>query len=1073
MKIFDGNGMKRMVAQCQMHMAIIYYYIDQDEKALEFSKSAQDIFKDEKITPDVATCNAIIADIYKKNDQYEKAIEFYELARNIFDKEGLANGCASCNMNMADAYYKLGEYEKAIELNQSAKKVYEEGGVQEVVAECDMSIGEIYDKLGKNEKAIEFYESAKNFFNNKSIDAMVAMCNERMAVSHIKLCQYIKAIELFESAKRVFEENDMRIELGHCSKNIANVYVEVYMHDKAIENYNIARNIFASKDMQKEIAECDMHLAIIFDKIGKKRKALELYESTINTFLRIGENKELASCYMKKARIHIEYGQYNLAQDLLNSSRNIFRDLEIDQESAMCDAYLASIHMNQGEYQKALKLFESARKKLEKKGLLKEMANCEMSIADIYLKFANYDKALYIYDNVSKFFNKNNMEIKFAICLVNIANIYISIHEYENVLSLIDQAKKIFKKHDKYRDIARCDQIIAIMYEGLDDYKESIKYYETSKKAFKKIDMYKDAAICDLNLASVFFKLGKNEEAFKIYKKVNKEYDHFLELKWKSLWGIGNYYNKIGSFDKAKEYYSQSINIVEEIRSDVPYQDLRISFLSYVYRLYHLMIEVCYKKKDFSDALEYVERLKSRNLFEMIRNRDLMPMNATEEEKVDYRDLQLQINSCLIKIKNEKEHSKAFDLIDKLNELDRKRTEMIKYLQLNDTEFDPDFKYNITYSDIKSIVNEDVALIELFPTKEKTIIFIIVANRNLEETTIEIEYNIFDLFSDIRNLLGKYTELIETKGSLSKDNKRKDWEKCLDNIMTVLYNKLFMEIHEYVKKCRKIVFIPYSGFHFLPLHAMFTIKNGQRKYILDKYIISYAPSAKIYKQCLERKRKKKKETVVAFANPTGSPKLLYSLYEAKEISRIFGTDYIDKATRDDIVIKGKKANIIHYTGHANFNSLSLHKKNEIGIDSFRIDEIFVELDIQKAYLVTLSACETGIIQTGIVDEYIGLPASFLFAGTPTIVSSLWSVDDKSTILLMWKMYNLIREGKGKAEALTLAQRWLKNPKNKNDFCKKLGDTGDIQWIGCDPPDADDLDFSSPYYWAGFICSGAD
>ena len=63
-------------------------------------------------------------------------------------------------------------------------------------------------------------------------------------------------------------------------------------------------------------------------------------------------------------------------------------------------------------------------------------------------------------------------------------------------------------------------------------------------------------------------------------------------------------------------------------------------------------------------------------------------------------------------------------------------------------------------------------------------------------------------------------------------------------------------------------------------------------------------------------------------------------------------------------------------------------------------------DMSSARLVTLSACETGItdVVKGSADEFVGLPAGLMLAGVPCVVSSLWSVPDISTAILMRRFY---------------------------------------------------------------------
>jgi CHAT domain-containing protein len=60
------------------------------------------------------------------------------------------------------------------------------------------------------------------------------------------------------------------------------------------------------------------------------------------------------------------------------------------------------------------------------------------------------------------------------------------------------------------------------------------------------------------------------------------------------------------------------------------------------------------------------------------------------------------------------------------------------------------------------------------------------------------------------------------------------------------------------------------------------------------------------------------------------------------------------------------------------------------------------------------------------DEYIGLPSGFLYAGSPSVVSSLWSVSDLSTAFLIIKFYENLHTMPSVAVALNQAQKWLRN-----------------------------------------------
>jgi len=55
------------------------------------------------------------------------------------------------------------------------------------------------------------------------------------------------------------------------------------------------------------------------------------------------------------------------------------------------------------------------------------------------------------------------------------------------------------------------------------------------------------------------------------------------------------------------------------------------------------------------------------------------------------------------------------------------------------------------------------------------------------------------------------------------------------------------------------------------------------------------------------------------------------------------------------------------------------------------------------------------------DEIVGLTRAFLYAGTPSVVSSLWQVVSETTEPLMVTFYGYLQEGLSKAEALRQAQ----------------------------------------------------
>ena len=97
-----------------------------------------------------------------------------------------------------------------------------------------------------------------------------------------------------------------------------------------------------------------------------------------------------------------------------------------------------------------------------------------------------------------------------------------------------------------------------------------------------------------------------------------------------------------------------------------------------------------------------------------------------------------------------------------------------------------------------------------------------------------------------------------------------------------------------------------------------------------------------------------------------------------------------------------------------------------------------------AELVVLSACQTGLGKEVKGEGLVGLTRGFMYAGSPRVVVSLWSVNDEATAELMTRFYRgMLKEGLRPAKALQAAQVSMLKEKR----------------------------YSAPFYWAAFTLQG--
>jgi len=112
-----------------------------------------------------------------------------------------------------------------------------------------------------------------------------------------------------------------------------------------------------------------------------------------------------------------------------------------------------------------------------------------------------------------------------------------------------------------------------------------------------------------------------------------------------------------------------------------------------------------------------------------------------------------------------------------------------------------------------------------------------------------------------------------------------------------------------------------------------------------------------------------------------------------------------------------------------------------GRRTFLIDFFHQKFDCT---LVTLSACDSGLIRFTTADELLGLSRGLFYAGAAAVLLSLWQVADESTCYLMENFYwHYVKNGRSKACALQLA----------------------MQAVKVQP------EYAHPYYWASFVVMG--
>lgn len=179
------------------------------------------------------------------------------------------------------------------------------------------------------------------------------------------------------------------------------------------------------------------------------------------------------------------------------------------------------------------------------------------------------------------------------------------------------------------------------------------------------------------------------------------------------------------------------------------------------------------------------------------------------------------------------------------------------------------------------------------------------------------------------------------------------------------------------------------------------------------------------------------------------PRLFRTRWEAEQIASLSPSGAVvqsldfgaNREAAEGPVVRDSR--IIHFASHALLDDehpkLSGIVLSMFGPDGRPVDGFIRAHDISNmrlsADLVTLSACRTAIGRDFKGEGLVGITGSFMYAGTPRVVGSLWPSDDKATAEMMVKFYRrLLREGLSPAAALRGAQiEMLKDGRWRHPF----------------------------------------
>ena len=872
-------------------------------------------------------------------------------------------------------------------------------------------------RLGDFEKAVSYFNQASHLGqkvlskNNPNLQLFLIS----LGISYKNLGEYDKAIESYLEAEKflvqMYSPDNPR--LGYVYSGLGTVYK---LKGDFVKNFDfqVAALRAFSKDSSRLITPYNSAKYAISEALFLLKKYDESIKSGESNLKNVDDNIK-SYYYSLLARNYNELGEYELTKKYYQKTFEIIINLKGE------DSYDLGLEYNR-------------------------FATLLLSIKDFDEAF-KYTKSSEVL--IKKYFTQKSQQ--YSEVMLNYADYYFG--RSSEASALEDFHTK--RKDDLLKALNYYQKALVAGANGFSD--ESIAANPSQEEAVSEIqilEVLKKKAHCLETLADL-----------DLYDDNQKEAISYYEISLKTI--------------------ASATELVHQIRSGYVSEDSRLFLAENQESTFLEAVSICYKlyqqtnnRVYAEDGFEFAEKSKSASFLaavkdskarqfggipdSLLKKEDYLKINISNYKEMLFEENQSdQLDSAKLELFN----SKIFQLSEQYDQL----------VQLFEDSY-PNY-YSLKYKnevvgveDVRNYISGRDAVVEYLieePTKtlkRGQVFKFVITDKDLlfkreivDSTFVNDIESVYQFLTSNKYL---YTGLKEFKTYASSAYRL--YHVLLENEKEVLAGK-------------ELVVIPDDKLDYIPFDALLsqmpdTTKMNFRTlpYLVDDYSISYTYSATLLFDYFE-KDKTADNDLLAFApsyegdnrDYTASAEYRSGLLPLPAVSK--EVDFIRKFVNGD-VFKDSMAqenrfkelapnyDILHLAMHTIINDtlpmyskLAFSKPYAGGKDDGWLNTNEIYTMNLKARMAVLSACNTGSGKLQKGEGVMSLARGFLYAGCPSIVMTLWEVEDESGAHIMKDFYRFLSKGKSKTEALREAK--LEHIKN------------------ADPLKA------HPHYWLGYVVVG--
>ena len=1063
----------------------------------------------------------------------ERAVACYQEALRLRTPETAPLDYALTQMNLGITYWKMltgdrtTNLERAIACYQEALRYQTPEIAVLAYAKTQMNLGNAYRDLPSGnqavnlEKAIAYYHEALRFWTPETAPLDYARAKTNLGIAYRKLpignntINLEQAIACYLEALRFRTPEIAPLDYAMTQMNLGNAYGDLPTGDRvanvmrAITCYHEALRFRTPETAPLDYAWTQYNLGVTYrnllmgDRTANLTQALACSEQALRFWT-----------------LEVSPLDFALAQ---NSLGNIYSDLSTGDRTANLTRALAC-------YEQALHVYIPEAAPLDYARVQGNLglAYWQLPTGD---RTANLTQALACHEQALRFYTPEATPLDYARVQGNLGLIYWQLPTGDQTANLThaivcyEQALRFYTPEATPLDYARVQNNLGIAYRALPtgdrtaNLTRAIACYEQALRFWTPEAAPLDYAMAQNNLGLIYSDLPTGDRSADLTRAIACYQE---ALRFRTLdaapfdcratnRNLANLYFNQKDWKTALDVYQAAMDAGERLYlAGLSSENKAVEMADNV-SLYRYAAFSAFRCGQKSEALLILERGKTRLLVEALRLRVHRPANVPDDVWIAFEQAGAAMRAAQTRrtATPEGERDLVEDYaarVEQVRAVNAALDAAIEHVRIHA----PQFLHPISMSTIQKLLPDDrTVLVAFCITSQGSLGFVV--GREQEVQLVEVptftQGRLRGLFAErdadgraIGGWLGAYnrSRIEGSPGTLSV------WQDTITNILAELGHGLLAPILSALpSSAEHLILLPSAELFLLPLHAApLSDKNTER--VCDRYQVSYAPSTEVLAEAQARVVQEVIPDLYAVINPQADPRLVFTQIEGAAIARLFSRSSLVEGptgTKQQVVAGVRGRTYVHFSCHGSYN-WDVPAESGLALADGRLTLAELqqdEVDLSMTRLVTLSACETGItdVVKGSAEEYVGIPAGFLLAGVPCVLSSLWAVDDFSTSLLIEEFYKQhLVEGQNIVHALHRAQLWLRTLSCNEVMGQVRATYGKLKnriRAGDEISPADqhlsirlealqeqlledyrpeDHPFAHPYYWAAFLVSGA-